>query len=203
MIPFYQKVWDFKTTPDDKYPLLLNFHPLTIYRYQVLKQPDTVLAHFLFEEESEPETIKNSYDYYEKITTHDSSLSYAVYSIMASRLNYMDKAYKYFSETARLDLDDRNGNTKDGIHTANMGGTWMAIVYGFAGLRIKEDYIALNPKLPSKWTNLKFKFLYRNAEFQVEMKRDKTEIDIKTENPIIIKINNKIYKIEKSQRIEI
>lgn len=122
---------------------------------------------------------------------------------MASRLNYMDKAYKYFSETARLDLDDRNGNTKDGIHTANMGGTWMAIVYGFAGLRIKEDYIALNPKLPSKWTNLKFKFLYRNAEFQVEMKRDKTEIDIKTENPIIIKINNKIYKIEKSQRIEI
>ncbi|MDV3429055.1 MAG: family 65 glycosyl hydrolase [Bacillota bacterium] len=198
-----KKVWDFKTTPDDKYPLLLNFHPLTIYRYQVLKQPDTVLAHFLFEEESEPETIKNSYDYYEKITTHDSSLSYAVYSIMASRLNYIDKAYKYFSETARLDLDDRNGNTKDGIHTANMGGTWMAIVYGFAGLRIKEDYIVLNPKLPPKWTRLKFKFLYRNAEIQVEMKRDKTEIDIKTENPINIKIDNKIYKVEKSQRIEI
>lgn len=198
-----KKVWDFKGTPDDKYPLLLNFHPLTIYRYQVLKQPDTVLAHFLLEEESEPETIKNSYDYYEKITTHDSSLSYAVYSIMASRLNYIDKAYKYFIETARLDLDDINGNTKDGIHTANMGGTWMAIVYGFAGLRIRENYIMLNPKLPPRWTNLKFKFLYRNAEVQVEMKPGKTEIDIKTENSININIDNKIYKIEKSQIIEI
>ena len=134
---------------------------------------------------------------------HDSSLSYAVYSIMASRLNYIDKAYKYFSETARLDLDDRNGNTKDGIHTANMGGTWMAVVYGFAGLRIKENYIVLNPKLPPKWTNLKFKFLYRNAEIQVEMKRGRTELDIKTENHINIKIGDEIYKIEKSQRIEI
>lgn len=198
-----KKVWNFKATPGNKYPLLLNYHPLTIYRYQVLKQPDTVLAHFLLEEEARYKVIKNSYDYYEKITTHDSSLSYAVYSIMASRLNYIDKAYNYFRKTARLDLDDRNGNTKDGIHTANMGGTWMAVIYGFAGFRIRENHIILNPKLPPKWSELKFKFLYRNAEFQVEMMLGRTIINIKTENPVNVKIGNKIYRIKKDRRLEL
>ena len=85
-------IWDFENTPKEKYPLLLNFNPLTIYRYQVLKQVDTVLAHFLVEDEADFETIKNSYDYYEKITTHDSSLSCAAYSIMASKIGYNEKA---------------------------------------------------------------------------------------------------------------
>lgn len=192
-------VWDFKGTPKNKYPLLLNYHPLTIYRYQVLKQPDTVLAHFLCEDEANIETIKNSYDYYEKITTHDSSLSFAVYSIMASKLNYYDKAYDYFMKTVRLDLDDINGNTKDGIHTANMGGTFMAIVFGFAGLRIKENYISLNPKLPSEWENLKFGFMYKGAHITVKMKKENTEINVKTSVPVNLMVKNKIYKIKESK----
>ncbi|MFH0071010.1 glycoside hydrolase family 65 protein, partial [Peribacillus sp. NPDC056705] len=130
-------VWDFDNTPEDKYPLLLHYHPLTIYRYQVCKQADTVLAHFLLEDEQSFETIQRSYDYYEGITTHDSSLSSCIFSIMASKIGNTDKAYEYFIETARLDLDNTHGNTKDGLHMANMGGTWMSIVYGFAGMRIK------------------------------------------------------------------
>lgn len=193
-------IWDFDNTSKENYPLLINYHPLTIYRYQVLKQADTVLANFLVEDESDFETIKNSYDYYEKITTHDSSLSCAIYSIMASRIGYMDKAYKYFIETARLDLDDTHGNTKDGLHIANMGGTWMAIVYGFAGLRIKEDYITLNPKLPSRWSNLKFKFLYRGAKINVDISRKKTVIAVDTRLPIKMKINDKLYSIPSGSR---
>lgn len=196
-------VWDFKGTSKDKYPLLLNYHPLTIYRYQVLKQPDTVLAHFLCEDEADIETIKNSYDYYEKITTHDSSLSFAVYSIMASKLNYYDKAYNYFMKTVRLDLDDINGNTKDGIHTANMGGTYMAIVFGFAGLRIKEDYISLNPKLPSKWSCLKFGFRYKGANVTVNMEKENTKIAVKTSVPVNLKVNDRLYKIANNQIIDI
>ncbi|MGV8981768.1 glycoside hydrolase family 65 protein [Clostridium sp.] len=196
-------VWDFENTPKEKYPLLLNFHPLTIYRYQVLKQADTVLAHFLVEDETDIQTIKNSYDYYEKITTHDSSLSCAAYSIMASKIGYSEKAYEYFIETARLDLDDTHGNTKDGVHTANMGGTWMAIVYGFAGLRIKENYISLTPKLPKKWSGLKFNFLYKGANIQVDMNVDKTEITIECDGPINLKVNNVLYEIVSNQKIEI
>ncbi|WP_291633122.1 glycosyl hydrolase family 65 protein [Clostridium sp.] len=196
-------VWDFESTPKDKYPLLLNFHPLTIYRYQVLKQADTVLAHFLVEDESDALTIKNSYDYYEKITTHDSSLSCAAYSIMASKVGYIDKAYEYFIETASLDLDDTHGNTRDGVHTANMGGTWMAIVYGFAGLRIKEDNVSLTPKLPENWKELKFKFLYKGAHIQVDVKVDKTEITVQCDCLINLKINNILYKFIKNGKIEI
>lgn len=196
-------LWDFNNTPKDKYPLLLNYHPLTIYRYQVLKQADTVLAHFLAEDEADFETIKNSYDYYERITTHDSSLSCAIYSIMAAKLGYMEKAYDYFIETARLDLDDTHGNTKDGIHTANMGGTWMAVIYGFAGLRIKEDYIYLNPKLPVNWEELKFKFLYRGAVIKVCMRKEKTLVDIKTDKYICLKLKDKMYNIMGEYKIEI
>lgn len=181
-------IWNFEDTPADKYPLLLNYHPLTIYRYQVLKQADTVLAHFLAEDEVDFDTIKNSYDYYEKITTHDSSLSSAVYSIMASKVGYYKKAYDYFIETARLDLDDTHGNTKDGLHTANMGGTWMSVVYGFAGLRIKEDCISLNPRLPKEWKGLKFKFLYKGACVSVDIQGNRTIINC--DEPVKIKLNN-------------
>lgn len=196
-------VWDFENTPKENYPLLLHYHPLTIYRYQVLKQADTVLAHFLLEDEASLETIKNSYDYYEKLTTHDSSLSCAVYSIMASKIGYMDKAYDYFMETALLDLEDTHGNTKDGVHMANMGGTWMSIVYGFAGLRIKEDHISLNPKLPKHWSELKFSFKYKGFVIAVKVNKDKSEIKVQKPCSINLKINGKLYSFENNTSIEI
>ncbi|MEK5338621.1 glycosyl hydrolase family 65 protein [Weizmannia sp. FSL W8-1119] len=162
-------VWDFEHTPKDHYPLLLHYHPLTIYRYQVCKQADTVLAHFLLEEEADPETIRNSYHYYEKVTTHDSSLSTCIFSIMASRLGETKKAYHYFIETARLDLDNTHGNTKDGLHMANMGGTWLSIVYGFGGVRIKENGLFLNPAIPEQWDRYLFRLTYQNRRLQVEV----------------------------------
>ena len=151
MIAFCKRSWNLENTPKEKFPLLLHYHPLTLYRYQVCKQADTVLAHFLLEDEQDDETIKNSYDYYEKITTHDSSLSYSIYSIMAAKLGYKEKAYGYFDETARLDLENPHGNTKDGLHLANMGGAWIAIVYGFAGVRMKESGLSFAPSLPDQW----------------------------------------------------
>lgn len=170
---FLQKEhWDFKNTPKDKYPLLLHYHPLTLYRYQVIKQPDTILAHFLLEDEQDIETMENSYDYYEKITTHDSSLSHCVHSIMASKLGYKEKAYNYFIETARLDLDNTHGNTKDGLHMANMGGTWLAIVYGFAGVRVKESGLYLAPSLPEQWTSLEFKIKYQGRLINVYIDKE-------------------------------
>ena len=163
--------WDLENTPKEKFPLLLNYHPLTLYRYQVSKQADTVLAHFLLEDEQDFETIKNSYDYYEQVTTHDSSLSYCAFSIMASKIGYEDKAFDYFNETARLDLDNTHGNTKDGLHMANMGGTWLAIVYGFAGVRVKESGLSLAPSLPDAWGSLEFHLQYHGRLLKVHLDR--------------------------------
>lgn len=165
-------VWDFENTPADHHPLLLHYHPLTLYRYQVCKQADTVLAHFLLEDEQELETIRNSFDYYETITTHDSSLSSCIFSIMASKVGYEQKAYDYFIETARLDLDNTHGNTRDGLHMANMGGTWMSIVYGFAGLRLKESGLSLAPAIPSKWNGYAFRLQYQGIQLAIEINQD-------------------------------
>ncbi|MEC2867325.1 glycoside hydrolase family 65 protein [Bacillus bombysepticus] len=189
---FLQKdVWDFAATPKENYPLLLHYHPLTLYRYQVCKQPDTILGHFLLEDEQEFSTIKNSYDYYEKLTTHDSSLSSCIFSIMASKVGYHEKAYKYFMETARLDLDNTHKNTKDGLHMANMGGTWMAIIYGFAGLRVKESGLSFAPSLPKNWNGYTFRIKYQERFIEIMIDRDKITLTLLSGVPIEVKLYNK------------
>jgi len=167
-----KKVWDIAAIKEEEKPLLLHYHPMYLYRYQVCKQADTVLAHFILEDAQELETIRKSFAYYEKVTTHDSSLSTCIFSIIAAKLGLTEKAYKYFGESAKLDLYNTHKNTKDGIHTANMGGTYMAIVYGFGGLRIKESGIYLNPRLPEKWNGFCFRFLYEDARIEVEIKKE-------------------------------
>ncbi|HWO77030.1 MAG TPA: glycosyl hydrolase family 65 protein [Bacillus sp. (in: firmicutes)] len=191
---FLQKeIWNFTETPKEHYPLLLHYHPLTLYRYQVCKQADTVLAHFLLEDEQDFETIKASYEYYEKVTTHDSSLSSCIFSIMAAKLGDMEKAYNYFMETARLDLDNTHGNTKDGLHMANMGGTWMAIVYGFAGLRIKETGVSLAPRLPKHWTGYIFRFQTEGSTLEVKVEQQGVRLRKLTGADVSIKIYGEDY----------
>lgn len=160
-------VWDFENTPKSNYPLLLHYHPLLLYRHQVCKQADTVLAHFLLEDYQSLGTMKNSFDYYETVTTHDSSLSHCIFSIMAARFGDLTKAYQYFEDSVRLDLDDAHHNTKDGIHTANMGGTYLGIVFGFGGLRIKESGLVLRPLLPEHWEGYSFRIAYRGRVLEI------------------------------------
>ena len=181
---FLQKeVWDIKGTPADKFPLLLHYHPLCLYRYQVCKQADTVLAHFIYEDAQDLETIRKSFAYYENVTTHDSSLSTCIFSIVASKLGLKEKAYDYFGDSAKLDLFNLHHNTKDGIHTANMGGNYMAVVYGFGGLRLKETGICFAPVLPGKWDSYTFKINYRGSHIQVFAGRDKTVFTLEKGEP--------------------
>lgn len=195
-------VWDFENTPEDKYPLLLNYHPLTIYRYQVCKQADTVLAHFLLEDEQSLETIQRSYDYYEGITTHDSSLSSCIFSIMASKIGNMDKAYEYFIETARLDLDNTHGNTKDGLHMANMGGTWMSIVYGFAGMRLKASGLSLSPAIPKDWEKYAFRLNFRGRLIGVSIEKDGVTLEIVEGESIEIKLYDEAVTLEAGKPVK-
>ncbi|CAM3799731.1 MULTISPECIES: glycoside hydrolase family 65 protein [Paenibacillus] len=195
-------VWDFDNTPEDKYPLLLHYHPLTIYRYQVCKQADTVLAHFLLEDEQDFETIRRSYDYYEGITTHDSSLSSCIFSIMASKIGNMDKAYEYFIETARLDLDNTHGNTKDGLHMANMGGTWMSIVYGFAGMRIKESGLSLSPAIPKDWEQYAFRLNFRGRLIGVSIEKAGVTLELVEGEALEIKLYEELVELASGQPVK-
>ena len=135
-------------TPKDNYPLLLHYHPLVIYRHQVCKQADVVLALLLLSNEFTLDDKRRDFDFYERVTTHDSSLSSCIFSIVASEVGYHDKAYDYFMETARLDLDNTHGNTDYGVHTAAMAGTWLGVAYGFAGMRLIDAGLRFAPTLP-------------------------------------------------------
>lgn len=152
------KEWD---AADDKRPLLLHYHPLKIYAARILKQADTVLAHFLDEDCTPPRRMRGSYAFYEQRTTHDSSLSSCLYGMMACRIGDAEKAKAYFMDSVYLDLNNTHGNTRDGLHMANLAGSSMYFLYGFAGLRIKEDRLVLRPLRPADFPAYSFHIRYR------------------------------------------
>ncbi|SFC57050.1 alpha,alpha-trehalose phosphorylase [Alkalibacterium subtropicum] len=184
---FHKEVWDIENTPKENFPLLLHYHPLTIYRYQVNKQADTVLAQFLFPDEFSQEQKARDYDYYESVTTHDSSLSRSVFGMMASDLGQMEKAYNYFMDTALMDITDLQSNTRDGVHAANMGGTWMSMVNGFGGMRLVEDRLHFRPRLPKDWTCVTFKVQFRHRLIKVSISKDDTEYTLIKGEPLVIR----------------
>ena len=165
---FDRAPWKFDLN-QDKHPLLLHYHPLTIYRYQILKQPDIVLAQILRSSQFTLEEKRRAFDYYDPITTNDSSLAPCTRSIMASELGYHQLAWDHFQNTLRLDTLDLNGNTGDGMHLAAIGGAWMTIVYGFCGLRDDTEILRFCPNLPKAWKRLRIKLTIQNATLVIEV----------------------------------
>ena len=156
--------WDFENTSKDRYPLLLHFHPMKIYKHQVLKQADTILAHMLFD--TPVEQIARDFDFYEPLTTHDSSLSKAIYGVVASKLGRSELAYQFFKEAAIMDIEDFQGNASHGIHAANMGGSWLGLIYGFAGLSFENGEVTTKNHLPKEIKSLKFTVTIRGVKQQ-------------------------------------
>ena len=165
-----RKRWDFEGTPPEKHPLLLHFHPLELYRHQVIKQTDVVLATYLVGHHFSEEEKRKTFDYYDPLTTGDSTLSACIQSVMASEVGYADEALRYFHAAASVDLDDLHGNTKDGIHVASCGGTWLALVAGFGGLRDFDGEVRFAPRLPADWTGLRFRVEVRGQRIEVDMR---------------------------------
>ena len=178
--------WDFTGTPPESYPLLLHYHPLVIYRHQVLKQPDVVLAQVLLGNLFTRSDKKRNFDYYDPLTTGDSSLSPCIQSVAAAELGYTEMAYRYFSRTARMDLDDVNGNVADGVHTAAMAGTWISIVYGFAGMRDHDGALSFSPKLPDAWKRLLFRLRFRGRLLEIEITRETATYRLSEGGPIAV-----------------
>ena len=191
--------WDFENTPKENYPLLLHYHPLTIYRHKVSKQADALLAMVLLDDVSD-QVMEKSYDYYEPLTTHDSSLSPCVFSMAASKIKRPKTAYEFFMDTLRLDLDNLHHNTKDGLHIANAGGAYMTVVYGFSGLRIKEDGLHLDPCIPEELGQVSFRLNYRNQLVEITIGK---QVLIKCEKTIDVTINHKKYTVIGSLEVEL
>jgi len=166
-----------KDIPAEERPLNQHWSWDRILRSCFIKQADVLQGMYFFKERYDIETIKRNFDFYEPRTVHESSLSACVHSILAARIGYVDKAYELFLHTARLDLDDYNKEVDEGCHITSMGGAWLAIVDGFAGMTIKDDKLHFNPVLPANWKSYAFKIMFRGNMLQVVI--DKNGVTVK------------------------
>lgn len=179
--------WDFLNTPADHYPLLLFYHPLNIYRKQVIKQADVVLAMFLLGDAFSLEAKKRNFDFYDPLTTGDSSLSSSVEAIIAAQVGDIDKAIRYGMAALLMDLADVGGNVKDGCHIASMGGTWMMLTYGLAGMRDHSGTLSFWPRrAPEDNAILRFPVTYRGQLLEIEISLDKVQYTLREGERLVI-----------------
>ncbi|RZJ79697.1 MAG: glycoside hydrolase family 65 protein [Flavobacterium sp.] len=158
-----------KDLPASDRPLNQKWSWDRILRSCFIKQADVLQGIYFFEEDYDLETIRRNYDFYEPRTVHESSLSPCVHAIIAAKLGDLDRAYEFYLRTSRLDLDDYNNDTEDGLHITSMAGTWLSVVEGFGGMRVKENQLHLNPVLPKNWKSYSFKIGFRKAIITVNV----------------------------------
>ena len=166
-----KELWDLDHTPPEHLPLLLHFHPLVIYRFQVLKQADVVLALLLQGDHFTDEEKLADFDYYDPLTTGDSTLSAVVQSIIAAEVGYQRLALKYFWSALFVDLANLHRNTPDGVHVASTGGVWSALVLGFAGMRDHGGVISFSPRLPVDWQGITFRLTVKGTRVRISVRR--------------------------------
>jgi len=195
--------WNLKETPKEEFPLLLHYHPLIINRYQVCKQADLMLAEFLLSDTFSKNQKERDFLYYENITTHDSSLSACIFSILAAETGDIQKAYSYFLKVARTDIEDQKGNTGDGLHAANMAGAWMCLTMGFGGLRVTAKGLTLSPVIPRQWKAYSFTFMYRQSTIQVHVTPNSCSCTILKGPPVQLKIYGKLLHLKKGEETQI
>ena len=192
--------WDFEHTPADKYPLLLNYHPLNIYRHQVIKQTDVILAMFLLGHEFTLEEKRRNFLFYDPLTTGDSSLSSCVEAIVATEIGEYDKAIEHAMAALLMDLADVSGNVHDGCHIASMGGTWMMWVYGFAGMRDYDGTLSFRPhRAPEPQATIKFPLTYRGQMLEVEIGIESTTYTLREGDGMTIRHQDEPIELTRAQ----
>ncbi|MBU2927766.1 glycoside hydrolase family 65 protein [Winogradskyella psychrotolerans] len=162
-----------------------------ILRSPYIKQADLLQGMYFFEDQFTTEELERHFDFYEPFTVHESSLSPCVHSIQAAKLDRMDQAYTFYLRTSRLDLDDYNHEVHEGLHITSMAGTWMSIVEGFGGMRIKNDTLSFEPKIPEQWEGYSFKVNFRHQIITVSVSQNKTQFKLEGDKDLTIFVDGK------------
>ncbi|MDQ1130834.1 glycoside hydrolase family 65 protein [Microbacterium sp. SORGH_AS_0888] len=190
-----REIWDLENTPDDQRPLLLHFHPLVIYRYQVLKQADVVLALFLQGNHFTAEEKLADFEYYDPLTTGDSTLSGVVQSILAAEVGYQELALEYFLDGIFVDLADLHHNAADGVHVASAGGVWTSLVCGFGGMRDHFGSLTFDPRLPAGWPELAYTLAWHGTLLRITLRRDEMIVRAEDGAPVSFRVRGSEYTV--------
>jgi alpha,alpha-trehalose phosphorylase len=164
------QIWDFAATKPEQYPLLLHFPYFDLYRKQVVKQADLVLALHRRGDAFSAEEKARNFSYYEALTVRDSSLSACTQAVLAAEVGHLGLAYDYLAEAALMDVDDLEHNTRDGLHMAALAGSWIALVAGLAGMRDRDGILSFAPRLPQELSRLAFKICLRRRRLAVDVR---------------------------------
>jgi maltose phosphorylase len=187
---------DVNSIPIEDFPLYYNWSYDRIYRTDMIKQPDVLMFMFLYNEQFSMEIKKANYEYYEPRTIHESSLSPSIHSIFASELQKHKEAFDFFGFATRMDLDNYNRNTKEGLHTTSLAGAWINIVYGFGGMRSDGEMLKFNPSIPKAWDSYSFRVVYKNAVLLVKVYKETLNFSVIGDKSITIEIYDKKYNID-------
>ncbi|WP_106816854.1 glycoside hydrolase family 65 protein [Microbacterium timonense] len=198
-----REIWDLENTPPDQRPLLLHFHPLVIYRYQVLKQADVVLALFLQGNHFSAEDKLADFEYYDPLTTGDSTLSAVVQSILAAEVGYQDLALEYFRQSIFVDLGDLHHNAADGVHVASAGGVWTALVSGFGGMRDHFGELSFDPRLPADWPSLEFALQWHGTPLHITLTRDQLRVRAGQGDPVGFSVRGVGYVVGPDEEVTV
>ncbi|MDU4934754.1 MAG: glycoside hydrolase family 65 protein [Peptostreptococcaceae bacterium] len=185
-----------KDLPRENLPLNQNWSWDRILRSCFIKQADVLQGMYYFGDKFSIEEKRRNFDFYEKYTVHESSLSSCIYSIIGSEIGNLEKSYELYSRTARLDLDNYNNDTEDGLHITSMSGSWLAIVQGFAGMRTWNETLSFNPKLPEQWNSYSFNINYREHALKVIVEQENIFIENMSEEQVELVVYGESYKIE-------
>ena len=185
-----------KDLPKENLPLNQKWSWDKILRSCYIKQADVLQGIYYFGDKFTKEQKKKNFDFYEPYTVHESSLSPSIYSIIASEIDNLEKAYELYSRTARLDLDNYNNDTEDGLHITSMSGAWLAIVQGFAGMRTYNGKLSFSPKLPKGWIGYSFNINYRENNIRISVTQDNIKIENLSGESFEVIINNKTYIVK-------
>lgn len=186
---------------EEERPLNQNWSWDRILRSCFIKQGDVIQGLYFFEDHFDEETIRQNFDFYEPRTVHESSLSPCIHAILASSIGYNHRAYELYMRTARLDLDDYNEEVHEGLHITSMAGTWMTIVEGFAGKRIKDGRLHFSPTLPEQWGSYSFKILHRGRLIRMEVSEEEIVINCEEDNPITIAVDGDCHELSSSEPV--
>ncbi len=167
-----------------------------ILRSPYIKQADTLQGFYFFEDHFTKEQLEKHFDFYEPFTVHESSLSPCVHSIQAAVLDRMEQAYTFYLRTSRLDLDDYNKEVHEGLHITSMAGTWMSIVEGFGGMRVKNNQLCFEPKIPSQWKGYSFKINFRNQVLKIHVSQSGTTFSSEGNESLTVKLFDKDILVE-------
>ncbi len=190
-----------KDLPAEDRPINQKWSWDRILRSCFIKQADVLQGLYFLEHRYDLDTIRRNFDFYEPRTVHESSLSPCVHAILAAKLGDEARAYEFYLRTARLDLDDYNNDTEDGCHTTSMAGTWMSVVEGFGGMRVRDGQLAFNPFLPGKWKSFSFKVGFRGALLNVKVSQDGVQIINQSEKELSVKVYQHNYELKANSQV--